>query len=60
MTDTHADDLGTQGDSLMGAVFEAHRKRRGGLNEAINFNSKAELVVFYKGRPLKKRTSAIK
>jgi hypothetical protein len=49
MTDTNADDLGTQGDSLMGAVFEVHRELCGGLNEAIDINSKAELADFTRG-----------
>ena len=69
MTDTNDEYLGAQGYSLMGAVFEVHKELGGGLSEeiyqeslewelglkTIDFSSKAELAVFYKGHQLNKR-----
>ncbi|MFQ3225687.1 MAG: GxxExxY protein [Lentimonas sp.] len=68
MTDTNDEYLGAQGYSLMGAVFEVHQELGSGLSEEIyqeslewelglrkiDFRSKAELSVFYKGHQLKK------
>ena len=69
MTDTNDEYLSAQGYSLMGAVFEVHKELGGGLSEeiykeslewelglkTIDFSSKAELAVFYKGHQLNKR-----
>ena len=69
MTDTNDEYLSAQGYSLIGAVFEVHKELGGGLSEeiyqeslewelglkTIDFSSKAELAVFYKGHQLNKR-----
>ena len=69
MTNTNDEYLSAQGYSLMGAVFEVHKELGGGLSEeiyqeslewelglkTIDFSSKAELAVFYKGHQLNKR-----
>ena len=61
--------LSKEGFDLMAAVFEVHRELGGGLAEEIyqesleielgmrriNFSSKREMQVFYKGKELKRR-----
>jgi|TARA_B110000977_G_scaffold167039_1_gene215315 GxxExxY protein len=69
MKDTNNEYMGAEGYSLMSASFEVHRELGGGLSEEIyqeslelelglrdiDFSSKAELAVFYKGHQLNKR-----
>lgn len=69
MIDTNNEYLGQEGYSLMGAVFEVHRELGCALSEEIyqeslewelglrkiQFETKSELKVYYKGHLLEKR-----
>jgi len=64
----HTEYMGTEGYDLIGAAFEVHRELGGGLSEdiyqesleielglrSINYSSKDELQLYYKGHLLKK------